>query len=87
MPAKAPNPPPTGARPPPPPAPPRKRDAGLAEVRWLLIGSTAEYADLKRDLAHVCRDVTRAACIDEICIHDILATLDRHGYKVVPKDQ
>lgn len=55
----------------------------LGDVPWLVIGSTNEYAELKRDIAHTCRDVTRGCCIDEICIHDIVKTFERFGYSVV----
>ena len=56
----------------------------LHEVNWLLIGATDDYADLNAAIAHVCQDVTRAACIDEICIHDIVETFRQHGFHVVP---
>lgn len=60
-----------------------KTQAALADVDWLLIGSTDEYAELKRDIAIVCRDVV--GFIDEICIHDIVATFRKHGFEVVAK--
>ena len=43
----------------------------LRDASWFLIGSTNEYAELKKWIAHICRDVTKAGCIDEICISDI----------------
>lgn len=54
----------------------------LHEVNWLHLGVTDEYANIKKAIAHVCRDVTGAACIDEICINDIVQTFHKHGYKV-----
>lgn len=61
------------------------KENNLVDVTWYLIGSTDEYKDLKRDIARVCRDVTIASCIDEICISDIVQTFNNHGYKVVKK--
>ena len=58
----------------------------LADINWLHLGKTNEYATLKKDIANVCRDVTRAGCIDEICINDILETFRQHGYVVVRVD-
>ena len=55
----------------------------LADVNWLLIGSTNEYADLKKWIAHICRDVTHAACIDELCINDICVGFRQKGYEIV----
>ena len=43
----------------------------LADVKWGLIGSTEEYKELKKFIGVVCRDVTGACCIDEVCIMDI----------------
>jgi hypothetical protein len=54
----------------------------LGDVKWLVIGSTKEFTALKEDIANVCRDVTKAGCIDEICIHDIIKTFENHGYTV-----
>ena len=59
----------------------------LADVNWLLIGSTDEYAELKKWIAHICRDVTNAACIDEICIYDICVGLRQKGYEVIAKTE
>lgn len=57
----------------------------LWKVNWLHLGTTDHYAGLKKDIAHVCRDVTHAACIDEICINDIVQTFRNHGFVVVPR--
>jgi hypothetical protein len=57
----------------------------LHSVDWLTIGTTDGYFSLKQAIAHVCRDVTQAGSIDEICIHDIIVTFDKYGYKVVKK--
>lgn len=54
----------------------------LSKVSWSVIGSTEEYSELKSDIAHVCRDVTCAGCIDEHCIADIVATFKKHGYLI-----
>jgi hypothetical protein len=58
----------------------------LVDINWLHIGMTNEYATLKKDISHVCRDVTKASCIDEICLNDILVTFKNHGYIVVRED-
>lgn len=58
----------------------------LNEINWLHLGHTEDYSSLKKDIAHVCRDVTRAGCIDEICINDIIATFKKHGYDVVKEE-
>jgi len=55
----------------------------LDQVNWLHLGRTEEYSALKEAIAHVCRDVTHGGCIDEICIHDIVATFKQHGFIVV----
>jgi hypothetical protein len=55
----------------------------LTDINWLHIGQTDEYAGLKTAVAHVCRDVTNAGSIDEVCLSDILHTLERQGYSVV----
>lgn len=59
----------------------------LADEDWFWIGHTDEYNDLKHQLANVCRDVTEAGCIDEICINDILQTFRNFGYEVVNKSK
>jgi len=59
----------------------------LADINWLLIGSTNEYADLKSWIARICYDVAGAGCIDEICINDICDGLRMKGYEVVPADE
>jgi hypothetical protein len=59
----------------------------LADVEWLKIGSTDEYAEVKAWIAHICRDVTEASCIDEICIHDICIGLRQKGYEIVAKSE
>jgi hypothetical protein len=59
----------------------------LADIEWLHIGTTDEYEGLKHDIATVCRDVTHASCIDEICINDIVRTFELHGYDVVATDR
>lgn len=58
----------------------------LADVKWLVLGSTDEYDRLKERVAHVCRDVTRASCIDELCINDILYTFRQFGYEVIKRE-
>jgi hypothetical protein len=58
----------------------------LADEDWLWIGHTEEHYHLKCDIADVCRDVTEAGCIDEICINDILQTFRKFGYEVIKKD-
>lgn len=63
-----------------------KQPIKLHEVSWSLIGSTNEFKDLKRDIGHVCQDVTNAACIDEICIMDIVNTFKKHGYVITKED-
>lgn len=55
----------------------------LLDIEWMRIGKTNRYSSLKKDIAHVCRDVTQAACIDEICIHDIVKTFHNHGYSII----
>lgn len=55
----------------------------LLDINWLHMGRTDEYSELKTFVAHVCRDVTKAAQIDEICINDILQAFKQHGYIVV----
>lgn len=62
------------------------RAKALHEVEWMQLGSTDKFAALKKDIAHVCRDVTNAACIDEICVSDIVATFLKHGYVVTKKN-
>ena len=57
----------------------------LADIPWLVIGKTNRYSKLKEDIGIVCRDVTEASCIDEICINDILYMFRIHGYEVVKK--
>jgi hypothetical protein len=59
----------------------------LADVKWLKIGSTDEYAELKVWIAHICRDVTEASCIDEICINDICIGLRQKGYEIFAKSE
>ena len=56
----------------------------LNQLTWSVIGSTQEYHNLKEDISLVCRDVTEAACIREICLMDILHTFKIHGYVVMP---
>lgn len=60
---------------------------GIASRSWLHIGSLKKYGKLKSAIAHVCRDVTNAGCIDEICINDILLTFRKHGFEVVHQDK
>lgn len=55
----------------------------LLDINWLHLGQTDEHGELKAFVAHVCRDVTKAACIDEICINDVLQAFKQHGYVVV----
>lgn len=55
----------------------------LADVDWFVIGNTRKYDAVKKWIAHICRDVTNASCIDEICIADILSGLRTHGFEVV----
>jgi hypothetical protein len=57
----------------------------LADINWLWLGHTDEYSELKKRIAHICRDVTNAGCIDEICINDIVVTFRQFGYEVVKK--
>lgn len=59
----------------------------LHEETWLLLGSTKEHFDLTKRIAHICRDVTKGACIDEICIHDIVATFAQFGFHVVRAEE
>ena len=54
----------------------------LADESWFVIGSTDQFSDLKKDIAHVCHDVTNGCCINEICISDILQTFRKHGYEI-----
>lgn len=56
---------------------------GLADINWLWLGRTDQYDALKKRIAHICRDVTKAACIDEICINDIVVTFRQFGYEVI----
>lgn len=58
----------------------------LACINWLHLGTTENYAELKKDIANVCRDVTEAGCIDEICINDIVESFKLLGYEVVPTE-
>jgi len=55
----------------------------LADVEWLWLGNTKDYKEVKDFVALVCRDVTNASCINEICINDVLQALRQHGYEVV----
>lgn len=64
-----------------------KSEDFLINVNWLLLGSTDKYSLLKRRIAHICRDVTEAGCIDEICIHDIVYTFNELGYDVVKQNK
>ena len=57
----------------------------LADVNWLYLGTTDEYSELKKRIAHICHDVTEACCIDEICINDIVVTFRQFGYEVVKR--
>lgn len=59
-----------------------QQEVSLHDVAWTHLGSTNQFDDLKKAVAHVCRDVTKAACIDELCINDILQTFQKHGYEV-----
>ena len=58
----------------------------LNQLTWSAIGSTEEFYKLKEDISIVCRDVTDAACIRELCLMDILSTLKIHGYVVMPAE-
>lgn len=57
----------------------------LADVNWLHLGTTDEYSELKKRIAHICHDVAEACCIDEICINDIVVTFRQFGYEVVKR--
>lgn len=57
----------------------------LADVNWLHMGTTDDYSALKKRIAHICHDVTKACCIDEICINDIVVTFRQFGYEVVKR--
>lgn len=59
----------------------------LADVEWLKIGSNKEYDEVKHWIAHICRDVTHAGCIDELCINDICIGLRQKGFEVVPAEE
>ena len=59
----------------------------LADVNWLHLGTTNEYKSLKKFIADICNDVTKAACIDEICINDICVGFRQRGYEVVEKTE
>jgi len=52
----------------------------LATVQWGHLGSTSQYAGLKRDIAHVVKDVQ--CFIDEVQLSDILYTFNLHGFQV-----
>lgn len=58
----------------------------LSKVSWLKLGSTEEHSELKKDIANVCRDVTEACQINEICINDIVVTFKQHGYTIIKED-
>lgn len=57
----------------------------LGEVPWLWQGHTEEYTDLKKQIAHICRDVTKAGCIDEVCINDVILGFKEFGYKIIKR--
>lgn len=55
----------------------------LADVDWLWLGKTKQFDGVKDWVAHVCRDVTQASCINEICINDVCQALRKHGFEVI----
>ena len=59
----------------------------LADVDWLWLGNTNNHKEVKDFVALVCRDVTDASCINELCINDVLQALRRYGYEVILNKQ
>lgn len=58
----------------------------LSDINFLHLGTTGVYAGLKKDIAHVCADVTRGRCIDEVCVADVIATFRLHGFDIVRRE-
>lgn len=58
----------------------------LHKIPWTIIGATDGFAALKMDIALTCEDLINAACIDELCINDIVTVFYKHGYVIVPEE-